>query len=75
MQTKKFYQKVIQNKHSRKVALKPARQTLTWCERLVVLREVMCLLRNNKSKSEVLSGGFCLRDSETGQKTLQFMHM
>ena len=35
----------------------------------------MCLLLNKKGKSKVLSGGFCLRDSEAEQKALQFLHI
>ena len=49
------------NKHSRKVALKPAQQTLSTGEGWF-LRDIMCLLRNKNSKSKVLSGGFCLHD-------------
>ena len=33
----------------------------------------MCLLRK-KGKSKVLSGGFCLLDSEAKQRALQFLH-
>ena len=35
----------------------------------------MCLRRKKKGKSEVLSGGFCLRDSEAEQRALRFLHI
>ena len=35
----------------------------------------MCLLRQKKGKSKVLSRGFCLFDSETEQRALQFLHI
>ena len=35
----------------------------------------MCLLRQKKGKSKVLSRGFCLFDSETEQRALQFWHI
>ena len=35
----------------------------------------MCLRRKKKSKSEVLSRGFCLRDSEDKQRELRFLHI
>ena len=33
------------------------------------------LITNKKGKSEVLSRGFCLRDSEAEQRPLQFLHI
>ena len=69
---KKFSQAENQNRRSRKVALKPVRQTLVWCDRREVLREVMCLQRNKKAKSKVLSCGFCLLGSESDQRALHF---
>ena len=35
----------------------------------------MCLRGKKKRKSEVLSRGFCLRDSEAEQRALQFFHI
>ena len=35
----------------------------------------MCFRRKEKGKSKVLSGGFCLRDSEAKQKALQLLHI
>ena len=35
----------------------------------------MCLLRNKNGKSKVLSGGFCLRDSEAKQKALKIFQL
>ena len=35
----------------------------------------MCLKRKKKGKSKVLSRGFCLFDSETEQRALQFLHI
>ena len=35
----------------------------------------MCLRRKEKGKSAVLSRGFCLRDSEAEQRTLQLLHI
>ena len=35
----------------------------------------MCLRRKKKGKSEVVSGGFCLRDSEIKQRALQSLHI
>ena len=35
----------------------------------------MCSRRKKKCKSKVLSGGFCLRDSEAEQKAFQFLHI
>ena len=35
----------------------------------------MCLLGKKKGKSKVLSRGFCLFDSETEQRALQFLHI
>ena len=39
------------------------------------LREGMCLYQKKKGKSKVLSRGFCLFDSETEQRALQFLHI
>ena len=35
----------------------------------------MCLRRKKQGKSKVLSGEFCLRDSEAEQRSLQFLHI
>ena len=35
----------------------------------------MCFGRKKKGKYKVLSGGFCLRDSEDEQRALQFLHI
>ena len=35
----------------------------------------MCLRRKKKGKSKVLSGGFCIRDSEADQRVLQLLHI
>ena len=35
----------------------------------------MCFGRKKKDKSKVLSGGFCLRDSEAEQRALQLLHI
>ena len=35
----------------------------------------MCLRRKKKGKSKVLSGRFCLRDSEAEQRALQLLHI
>ena len=35
----------------------------------------MSLRRNKKGKSKVLSGGFCVRDSEADQRALQLLHI
>ena len=35
----------------------------------------MCLYRQKKGKSKVLSRGFCLFDSETEKRALQFLHI
>ena len=60
---KKFSQAEIQNKRSRKVALKPVRQTLVCWGEWKVLRKGVCLQRKKMGKSDVLSRGFCLFDS------------
>ena len=41
---KKFSQPVIQNRHSRKVALKPVRQTLAWCGRRELFKRSYVLI-------------------------------
>ena len=35
----------------------------------------MCLRRKRKGKSNVLSRGFCLRDSEAEERVLQFLYI
>ena len=35
----------------------------------------MCLRRKKKGKYKVLSGGFCLHDSEAEQRALEFFHI
>ena len=35
----------------------------------------MCFRREKKDKCKVLSGGFCLRDSEAEHRALQFLHI
>ena len=35
----------------------------------------MCLRQKKKSKSKVLSRGFCLRDSEAKQTVLRLLHI
>ena len=35
----------------------------------------MCFRRIEKGKSKVLSGGFCLQDSEAEQRVLQLLHI
>ena len=35
----------------------------------------MCFTRKKKGKSKVLSGGFCLFDSEAEQRALKFLHI
>ena len=35
----------------------------------------MCVRRKKRGKSKLLSGGFCLRDSEAEQRALQFLHI
>ena len=72
---KKFSQPVLQNKRSRKVALKPVRQTLTCCGIRQVTKRSYMLISKTKGKYKVLSGGFCLRVLEAEHKALQLLHI
>ena len=55
---KKFSQVEIQNKRSRKVALKPVRQTLVWCERREVFLDKVCAYNERRR----VNLKFCLAD-------------
>ena len=70
-----FSQLVTQNKHSHKVALKPVRQTLSWCGRRVAFKRSFLLITKYEGKSKVLCSGLCLPDSEAKREALQFLHM
>ena len=70
---KKFSQAEIENKRSSKVALKPVRQTLlVWCGRKEVFKRRYVLITKEEG---FLSRGFCLFDSGTEQRALQFLHI